>query len=306
MDFLAESETVRLFVEGQRLRHGHLFSPTFGVETAQIEPVPHQIIAVYQHMLPQPRLRFLLADDAGAGKTIMTGLYIREMLNRRLIRRVLIVPPAGLVGNWKREMQTLFSLRFREVTGHDCAIENPFAGDGSDLALVSVDTLAGGRAFERLASPETAPYDLVVFDEAHKLSAYLRELETGLHEFVRTVLVESFGEGESWWVDGVPTQVRAECAKRREEDPARDEVWRYTYLLDLKTIVDKNWAAFEPILRSACPQVKSKKEFLDSIARANEIRNKVAHPIRTAVTDEDVSFLRWLYDVIKGLTSGGA
>jgi len=171
MDFLAESETVRLFVEGQRLRHGHLFSPTFGVETAQIEPVPHQIIAVYQHMLPQPRLRFLLADDAGAGKTIMTGLYIREMLNRRLIRRVLIVPPAGLVGNWKREMQTLFSLRFREVTGHDCAIENPFAGDGSDLALVSVDTLAGGRAFERLASPETAPYDLVVFDEAHKLSA---------------------------------------------------------------------------------------------------------------------------------------
>jgi len=171
MDFRAESETVRLFVEGERLRYGHLFSATFGVEIAQIDPVPHQIIAVYQNMLPQPRLRFLLADDAGAGKTIMTGLYIREMLNRRLIRRILIAPPAGLVGNWKREMQTLFSLRFREVTGHDCAIDNPFAGDGSDLVLVSVDTLVGGRAFERLASSETNPYDLVVFDEAHKLSA---------------------------------------------------------------------------------------------------------------------------------------
>lgn len=171
VDFGAEGETVRLFVEGERLRYGHLFSPTFGVEIARIDPVPHQIIAVYQHMLTQPRLRFLLADDAGAGKTIMTGLYIREMLNRRLIRRVLIVPPAGLVGNWKREMRTLFSLHFQEVTGPDCRSDNPFAVTGSDLIVVSVDTLAVGKAFERLADPETSPYDLVVFDEAHKLSA---------------------------------------------------------------------------------------------------------------------------------------
>ncbi|MBI4295298.1 MAG: DUF3883 domain-containing protein [Chloroflexi bacterium] len=170
-DFHTESETVRLFVEGERLRYGHLFSPTFGVETAMIDPVPHQISAVYQHMLSQPRLRFLLADDAGAGKTIMTGLYVREMLNRRLIRRVLIVPPAGLVGNWKRELRTLFSLQFREVTGPDCRLDNPFVGIGSDLAIVSVDTLAGGKAFERLSDPQTSPYDLVVFDEAHKLSA---------------------------------------------------------------------------------------------------------------------------------------
>jgi superfamily II DNA or RNA helicase len=169
-DFRTESETVRLFVEGERLRYGHLFSPTFGVEIAQIDPVPHQMIAVYQHMLSQPRLRFLLADDAGAGKTIMTGLYVREMLNRRLIRRVLIVPPAGLVGNWKREMRTLFSLHLREVTGPDCRADNPFTGIGSDLVIASVDTLAGGKAFERLADPETPPYDLVVFDEAHKLS----------------------------------------------------------------------------------------------------------------------------------------
>ncbi len=170
-DFQANPETVRLFIEGERLRYGHLFSPVFGTETALIDPLPHQIIAVYRHMLSQPRLRFLLADDAGAGKTIMTGLYIREMLSRRLLRRVLIVPPAGLVGNWKREMRVLFSLQFREVTGADCRDENPFAGPGSELVIASVDTLAGGRAFERLAAPETEPYDLVVFDEAHKLSA---------------------------------------------------------------------------------------------------------------------------------------
>lgn len=171
IDFRADAETVRLFVEGERLRYGHLFSPVFGTETALIDPLPHQIIAVYHHMLQQPRLRFLLADDAGAGKTIMAGLYVREMLNRRLIRRVLIVPPAGLVGNWKREMRTLFSLRFREVTGADCRDENPLAGPGSDLVIVSVDTLTGGRALDRLAEAETEPYDLVIFDEAHKLSA---------------------------------------------------------------------------------------------------------------------------------------
>jgi len=170
IDFRADPEAVRLLVEGERLRYGHLFSPVFGIETALIDPLPHQWIAVYQHMLTQPRLRFLLADDAGAGKTIMTGLYVRELLNRRLIRRVMVIPPAGLVGNWKREMTKLFSLSFREVTGADCRDENPFAGPPGDLVLISVDTLAGGRAFDRLIDPSTDPYDLVVFDEAHRVA----------------------------------------------------------------------------------------------------------------------------------------
>src|SRR6266705_1986901 len=104
LDFLADPEKVKTFVEGERLGYGHLFNPVFATETSLIDPLPHQRIAVYEHMLPQSRLRFLLADDAGAGKTIMTGMYVREMLVRRLIRRVLIVPPAGLVGNWYKEM----------------------------------------------------------------------------------------------------------------------------------------------------------------------------------------------------------
>ena len=122
-------------------------------------------------MLQQAPLRFLLADDAGAGKTIMTGLYVREMLSRRLIRRVLIVPPAGLVGNWDREMRTLFRLPFRIVSGADARAGNPFAGPESDHVIVSVDTLAGERLFGCLKDTATQPYDLVVFDEAHKLSA---------------------------------------------------------------------------------------------------------------------------------------
>jgi superfamily II DNA or RNA helicase/transcriptional regulator with XRE-family HTH domain len=171
-DFQSDPRLLRVCVEGQRLLFGHLFSSGFATETSLIDPLPHQILAVYDSMLSQPRLRLLLADDAGAGKTIMTGLYIREMLSRHLIRRVLVVPPAGLVGNWKREMARLFSLRFREITGADCTTDNPFAMPGSDLALISIDTLTGERPFHRLASPDTPAYDLVVFDEAHKLSAF--------------------------------------------------------------------------------------------------------------------------------------
>ncbi|MFZ5634695.1 MAG: helicase-related protein [Bacillota bacterium] len=171
IDFTAPAEVVRVVVEAERLAYGHLFNPAFATETSLIDPLPHQRIAVYEHMLPQPRLRFLLADDAGAGKTIMAGLYIREMLTRRLIRRVLIVPPAGLVGNWEREMRNLFSLPFHIVTGADSRAGNPFTGPGCELVIVSIDTLSSGRTFQRLRDPETEPYDLVIFDEAHKLAA---------------------------------------------------------------------------------------------------------------------------------------
>jgi superfamily II DNA or RNA helicase len=171
LDFTADPEDVRLVVEAERLSYGHLFNPAFATEISLIHPLPHQRIAVYQHMLAQPRLRFLLADDAGAGKTIMAGLYIREMLARPLIRRVLVVPPAGLIGNWESELRRLFNLSFKLVVGADARSGNPFAGAGSDLVIVSLDTLTGPRMFSHLQSADTVPYDLVIFDEAHKLSA---------------------------------------------------------------------------------------------------------------------------------------
>ena len=172
LDFNGNPDRLSLFVECLRLTHGYQFNPTFASEISRIDPLPHQRIAVYDHMLRQDPLRFLLADDAGAGKTIMTGLYVREMLMRGRIRRVLVVPPAGLVGNWKRELYTLFRLRFRIVSGSSARAHNPFAGEGSDLAIVSLDTIRRETAFGALADHETTPYELVVFDEAHKLSAY--------------------------------------------------------------------------------------------------------------------------------------
>ncbi len=170
-DFATDSEVVRVVAEGERLAFGHLVNPAFATEISMIDPLPHQRIAVYDHMLTQPRLRFLLGDEPGAGKTIMAGLYIREMLARRLLRRVLIVPPAGLVGNWERELRDLFALDFRIVTGSDSRAGNPFAGDGGDRVIVSVDTLASERTFARLQEPGVEPYDLAIFDEAHKLAA---------------------------------------------------------------------------------------------------------------------------------------
>jgi SNF2 family DNA or RNA helicase len=171
LDFTADSEAVKILAEGERLSFGHMMNPTFATEISSIDPLPHQRIAVYEHMLRQPRLRFLLADDAGAGKTIMSGLYIREMLSRRLLGRVLIITPAGLVGNWQNELSRLFNLYFRIVIGSDFRFSNPFSGENSDLLIISIDTLATTRAFSRLKDDNIVPYDLVIFDEAHKLSA---------------------------------------------------------------------------------------------------------------------------------------
>jgi SNF2 family DNA or RNA helicase len=206
LDFSGEAEVVRLVAEAHRLAAGHQVNPGFAIETSVIQPLPHQRIAVYRHMLPQARLRFLLADDAGAGKTIMAGLYVREMLSRRLLRRVLIVPPAGLVGNWQSELSKLFDLPFRIVEGRDARGGNPFTWEASDRVIVSVDTLAGEKMFGRLREPEVAPYDLVIFDEAHKLSASRNEGDLTINKTARYRLaealagaaVESDEDGENW------------------------------------------------------------------------------------------------------------
>lgn len=190
LDFLGDANALRVMVEGERLTYGHLFNPAFATEISEIDPLPHQRIAVYQRMLPEQRLRFLLADDAGAGKTIMTGLYVRECLSRRTIRRVLVVAPAGLVGNWYRELRKLFQLQFKIVVGADAKDGNPFVGPDSDLVVVSIDSLRAPRLFQCLRDSAVQPYDLVVFDEAHKLSAN-RDLDGSFRPTDRYRLAEA-------------------------------------------------------------------------------------------------------------------
>ena len=196
LDFTAPPEVIKVLAEGERLSFGHQASPTFATEFSRIDPLPHQRIAVYEYMLKQSRLRFLLADDAGAGKTIMTGLYIREMLSRRLLRRILIVTPAGLVGNWRRELLTLFNLPFLVLSGNDARTANPFIGENSDRIIISMDTLASARVFSRLQEKEVAPYDLVVFDEAHKLASD-RGLDFRVRKTDRYRLAESLAGAQA-------------------------------------------------------------------------------------------------------------
>ena len=171
VDFSTDPEVVRVVAEGERLGYGHLFNPAFATEISLIDPLPHQRIAVYDHMLPQPRLRFLLADEPGGGKTIMAGLYIREMLSRRLLRRVLIVPPAGLVGNWERELRTLFGLDFRIVGGADARPATRSRARAATWSSSASIPWPSERTFARLQEPGVEPYDLCIFDEAHKLGA---------------------------------------------------------------------------------------------------------------------------------------
>ena len=161
----------KLAVEAKRIDLAFLFDPMMAVHTSNVEPLPHQITAVYESMLPRQPLRFVLADDPGAGKTIMAGLYIRELLMRADARRILIVAPGGLVNQWRDELFQKFGLEFRVFSRELEATStsgNPFAD--SDQLIVRLDQLA--RDPEAQHKLCLAGWDLAVFDEAHKLSAH--------------------------------------------------------------------------------------------------------------------------------------
>ncbi len=115
-NFDGDGEMFRLISEAYRIQLAHLFDPWLAVHTSQVEPLPHQITAVYEEMLPRQPLRYLLADDPGAGKTIMTGLYLKELLVRGDLERCLIVCSGSLVEQWRTELSQRFGLSFEIFT----------------------------------------------------------------------------------------------------------------------------------------------------------------------------------------------
>ena len=168
--FDAPGEGFKLAAEAYRINLAHLFDPMMAVHTSNVEPLPHQITAVYESMLPRQPLRFVLADDPGAGKTIMAGLYIRELLMRADAKRVLIVSPGSLVEQWQDEMFEKFGLSFTLFSREQVEQSrsgNPF--DDLDLLIARIDQLA--RADDLQEKLRLSRWDLVVVDEAHKLSA---------------------------------------------------------------------------------------------------------------------------------------
>lgn len=168
--FDADANQLRLASEAYRIRLAHLFDPYLAVHTSQIEPLPHQISAVYQEMLPRLPLRYILADDPGAGKTIMTGLLLKELIVRGDLKRCMIVCPGNLAEQWQDELFRKFGLRFTILTNDH--FETAVTGNvftEINQCIVRLDKLS--RNEELQEKLKVSDWDLIVCDEAHKMSA---------------------------------------------------------------------------------------------------------------------------------------
>ena len=168
--FDGDGALFRLVSEAHRIRLAHLFDPRLAVHTSSVDALPHQITAVYEEMLPRQPLRYLLADDPGAGKTIMTGLYLKELLVRGDLKRGLIVCPGSLVEQWRDELHQRFHLPFKILTREQIATThtgNPF--QEQNLLICRLDQLSRNEDIQ--AKLELTDWDIIVCDEAHKMSA---------------------------------------------------------------------------------------------------------------------------------------
>ena len=141
--FDGDGEKFRLVSEAYRIKLAHLFDPHLAVHTSNVDPLPHQITAVYEEMLPRQPLRYLLADDPGAGKTIMTGLYLKELLVRGDLKRCLVICPGSLVEQWQDELYRRFHFRFEILTRdmiESAHTGNPF--EERNLLICRLDQLS--------------------------------------------------------------------------------------------------------------------------------------------------------------------
>ena len=167
----------RLGIEAERLGLAYEYDPYFSLSIARVDPLPHQLEAVYEYFLGLPRIRFLLADDPGAGKTIMAGLLLKELKIRGLVQRTLIVAPANLTFQWQREMKDKFREQFDVMRGEILRSQygqNPW--QEKNQVVTSVSWIS--RIDDARESLLRSRWDLIIVDEAHKMSAYSHEKKT--------------------------------------------------------------------------------------------------------------------------------
>jgi len=172
--FTGDPARFRLAIDAYRLRLSHSIDPYAALNASRIDPLPHQFEAVYEHLLARPVVRALLAHDAGAGKTIMAGLVIKELKRRQDARRVLIVAPAGLTIQWRRELLTKFGKDFVIVDRDYMRQERLDSLDVWRETDVTITSIAFARQKGLRRALESVEWDLVVVDEAHKMAAYRR------------------------------------------------------------------------------------------------------------------------------------
>lgn len=167
----------RLGIEAMRLKLAYEYDPYFSLSIARVDPLPHQLEAVYEYFIKLPRIRFLLADDPGAGKTIMAGLLIKELKIRGLIKRTLIVAPANLSWQWQRELKDKFRENFEIIRGDVLRANygsNPWQERNQVITSVSWASVIDDARESLLRST----WDLIIVDEAHKMSAYSSDKKT--------------------------------------------------------------------------------------------------------------------------------
>ena len=167
--FAADPREVILALDAKRFQYAFMFDPLLAMSTSKVDPLPHQIEAVYGYLLKKPQIRFLLAHDPGAGKTIMAGLLVKELKLRGLVERVLVVVPGQLKEQWRWEMEDKFDEDF-EVVGRESYNERGRAGVWNGPQLIT--SLDFAKRADILDSLEAARFDLIIVDEAHKMSAY--------------------------------------------------------------------------------------------------------------------------------------
>ncbi|MCX6246556.1 MAG: helicase-related protein [Bacteroidetes bacterium] len=170
LNFSSPAEDVFIALENKRYRFVSMYDPLLAINTSKVDPLPHQIEAVYGYVLKLPRIRFLIADDPGAGKTIMAGLIIKELKLRQLITHILIVAPGHLRDQWRREMKERFEESFVVV---DRGIMDSHYGENiwerENQLITSIDF---AKQDEIIPAIHATRFDLIIVDEAHKMSAY--------------------------------------------------------------------------------------------------------------------------------------
>lgn len=169
-NFSSEAWKVFLGLETLRYRYASLYDPLLAVNVSKIDPLPHQIEAVYSYILKLPRIRFLIADDPGAGKTIMAGLIIKELKLRQLINRILIVVPGHLKDQWKRELKDRFDENFIIVDRN--LFDNVYRENIWEKENHIITSIDFAKQENILPSIAATHFDLTIVDEAHKMSAY--------------------------------------------------------------------------------------------------------------------------------------
>src|SRR5713226_6573942 len=179
--FDGDARLFRLGVEAHRLGLAYEYDPYFSLSIARVDPLPHQLEAVYDYFLKLPRIRFLLADDPGAGKTIMAGLLIKELKIRGLAKRTLIVTPANLSFQWQRELKDKFRENF-EVIRSDILRANYGSNPWQEKNQVITSVSWVSRIDDAKESLLRSHWDLIIVDEAHKMSAYSSDKKTLAYE----------------------------------------------------------------------------------------------------------------------------